>query len=133
MKGIDTNILVRYLTQDDAKQAKLAEQAIRHAVASGEALYINLIVLCETAWVLDRAYHLSRQDIAATLEHILRVQQFEIESKATVWLALADYQAGKADFADCLIGVRNRDAGCTATLTLDRAASSLATFEMLKA
>jgi predicted nucleic-acid-binding protein len=132
VKGIDTNILVRYLTQDDAKQARLAEQAMQRATVAGEPLYINQIVLCETAWVLDRAYGHARQDIAATLEQLLRVQQFEIEGKAAAWLALADYQAGKADFADCLIGVNNRQAGCDATLTLDRAASSLATFELLK-
>lgn len=132
MKGIDTNVLVRYLTQDDAKQAKLAEQAINQAIATGESLYINQIVLCETAWVLDRAYGYSSRDVADTLEHILSVQQFDVEDKSAIWRALADYKGGRADFADCLIGVKNRDAGCTSTLTLDRAAAALATFEALK-
>jgi predicted nucleic-acid-binding protein len=82
-------------------------------------------------WVLDRAYGFPRGSLGDALENILQGKQFEIEDKPIAWQALNDFKAGKADYADCLIGAKNGKAGSSATLTLDRATSTLPTFSPL--
>jgi predicted nucleic-acid-binding protein len=131
MIGIDTNLLVRYLTQDDPAQSKKASAVIEKALAGESGVFINHVVLCEVVWVLDRAYGFPRVTLGDVLEKILQGKQFEIEDKPTAWQALNDFKSSKADYADCLIGVKNRKAGCTTTLTLDRATSALSTFSPL--
>ena len=69
MKGLDTNVLVRYLVQDDPEQGEIAASYIREIKASGETCFINNIVLCELAWVLRSAYKLSRDEIISTLDY----------------------------------------------------------------
>jgi predicted nucleic-acid-binding protein len=131
MIGIDTNLLVRYLTQDDPAQSKKASAVIEKALAGESGVFINHVVLCEVVWVLDRAYGFPRVTLGDVLEKILQGKQFEIEDKPTAWQALNDFKSSKADYADCLIGAKNRKAGCTTTLTLDRATSALSTFSPL--
>ncbi len=131
MIGLDTNLLIRYLTQDDPAQSKKASAVIDRALAGDSRLFINHIVLCEVMWVLDRAYGFPRRTLGEVLESILQGKQFEIEDKPTAWQALNDFTACKADYADCLIGAKNRKAGCSTTLTLDRGASTLPTFSPL--
>ena len=131
MIGLDTNVLVRYLTQDDAKQATQATRLIEQAIRSDEPLFINSIVLCELSWVLTRAYDFSKNDLAGVFEKILLARQFDIEDKSIVWNALALFKEGKADFADCLIGVKNQKAGCRATFSFDAMASTLANFSLV--
>jgi predicted nucleic-acid-binding protein len=131
MIGIDTNLLVRYLTQDDPAQSKKASAVIEKALAGESGVFINHVVLCEVVWVLDRAYGFPRVTLGDLLEKILQGKQFEIEDKPTAWQALNDFKSSKADYADCLIGAKNRKAGCTTTLTLDRATSALSTFSPL--
>ena len=120
MTGLDTNVLLRYLTQDDPAQAKTASAIIDDAAAKGETLLIHPIVLCELVWVLESAYDYGRLDVASTLDRILRTAQFEVADKETVWSAWADYRSGKADFADYLIGRANGQLGATHTVTFDR-------------
>jgi predicted nucleic-acid-binding protein len=128
MIGLDTNLLIRYLTQDDPAQSRKAAAVVEQALSGGSSLFINHIVLCEVIWVLDRAYGFTRNTLGDVLENILQGKQFEIEDKPTAWQALNDFKASKADYADCLIGAKNRKAGCTTTLTLDRTTSLLSTF-----
>jgi len=120
MKGLDTNVLVRYLVRDDKKQAETASAFIQEAVDSGELIFINIVVLCELIWVLESAYGFHRTEIADVCEKILKTRQFEIESKEIVRGAINDYKKGKADFADYLIGRVNRMKGCDSTATFDR-------------
>ncbi len=120
MTGLDTNVLVRYLTQDDPDQAKKASAIIEDAAAKGEKLLIHPVVLCELVWVLETAYRYGRSDVATTLDRILRTAQFEFQDKETVWSAWADYRSGKADFADYLIGRANGRFGAAHTVTFDR-------------
>lgn len=131
MIGIDTNVLVRYLTQDDPAQSKKAGSVIEQALEEDDGVFINHIVLCEMLWVLDRAYGFPRATLADVMDKILQGKQFEIEDKHAAWQALLDFKSSKADYADCLIGIKNRQAGCTTTLTLDRATSTLSTFSPL--
>jgi predicted nucleic-acid-binding protein len=119
VRGLDTNILVRYLTRDDQRQWQLAEQYINEAVAMDETCFISNIVLCELVWVLRSAYQLTRSELVTTLEKILRTRHFDFENKAVAWKAFQQFQQGKADFSDYLIGEINQQAGCSETATFD--------------
>ena len=131
MTGLDTNVLVRYLTQDDPAQALKATQVIEDAAEQGELLYITSIVLCEMVWVLDAAYGHSKQEIQAVLERILRTAQFRFDHKDQLWRALQDYREGRADFSDYLIGYLGAHNGCQETVTFDKALGNHAAFRLL--
>ncbi len=131
MIGLDTNVLVRYLVNDDPRQGARATAVIERAVARDSSVLINTVVLSELIWVLESAYGFARDDIGAVVEQLLTVAELEVEQKDTVWLALADYRASKADFADCFIGRQNRRLGCDTTVTFDRDLKRLDTFEVL--
>jgi predicted nucleic-acid-binding protein len=118
--GLDTNVLVRYLTQDDAAQAEKADAIIGSAVARGQRCVIDLVVLCELVWVLRDAYDTTKSEIVTTLDRMLATQQFEITDKDRIREALDAYRSGRADFADYVIGAANRYAGCAETVTFDR-------------
>jgi predicted nucleic acid-binding protein len=75
--GLDTNILVRYLTQDDPDQSGKVTRAMEEATRSGEPLFVNHIVLCELVWVLEAVYRLPKPKILSALEHILRTWHLE--------------------------------------------------------
>jgi predicted nucleic-acid-binding protein len=128
MIGLDTNILVRYLVQDEPDQARRATRLIEHASRSDERFFVNPIVLCELVWVLESAYDFSRADVADTLDTLFRAAAFEVGEKDAAWWALACYRAGRADFADCLIGRLNSRAGCERTMTFDAALKTVAGF-----
>ena len=131
MRGLDTNVLVRYLVQDDARQGKKAAAFIESADRSGEALLIGNIVLCELAWVLSAAYGYSRTEIADVMAKVLQASSFRFESKDTVWAALDEFRSSGADFADCLIGRTHGALGCDGTATFDAALRRLQTFQVL--
>lgn len=121
MIGLDTNVLARYLTQDDPAQSRRATGVIAEAERRGDRCVISTIVLCELVWVLRYAYEVDRDAVAATLDRILDTAQFVIEDKDLARRALADYRRGPGDFSDYLIGWRNREAGCSETATFDQA------------
>lgn len=120
MTGLDTNVLVRYLTQDEPAQTKKAAGVIEEAATKGEKLLIHPVVLCELIWVLETAYGYGRSEVASTLDRILRTAQFEVPDKEIVWAAWTDYRSGKADFADYLIGRANERLGAAHTVTFDK-------------
>lgn len=129
MIGLDTNVLVRYLVQDDAEQARRATSLITGACTRESPGFINRIVLCELVWVLEDAYGYSKDAIAGALEKVLQTSQFRVEDIQVAWVALRRYQRSRADFADCLLGAVNRRAGCDRTVTFDRQASKLDDFQ----
>ncbi|MEO8751752.1 MAG: type II toxin-antitoxin system VapC family toxin [Casimicrobiaceae bacterium] len=131
MIGLDTNVLVRYLVQDDPTQSRRASALIDRAAAGETPMYINHVVMCELAWVLGRGYGYARTALAEVIEKILLGRQFEIEKKDLAWAALAAFKASRADFANCLIAVTNSLAGCESTLTFDRSAVSLPAFKQV--
>lgn len=128
---LDTNVLVRYLTQDDVAQARRANALIAETIRRREQCAVSAIVLCELAWVLGGAYGLDRRTVAATIEKILETRQFATEEPDIVRRALADYRRGPGDFSDHLVGWRNRQAGCPATATFDRALRGSDLFRVL--
>lgn len=119
MKGLDTNVLVRYLTQDDAAQARIADQIIEEARTTEDVLFLNAVVLCETVRVLRSACKLDRQTVALALERMLSTAQLAVESRETIELALRDHRRGRGDFADYVIARRNALAGCAETVAFD--------------
>jgi predicted nucleic-acid-binding protein len=119
MIGLDTNILVRYLTQDDPAQSKKAAHEIEKGLSAGHMFFIADVVMCELVWVLETAYGYERPEIIPVLENILRTKQFQFENKDLLWKNLADYRNRKGDFADHLIGQVGHKAGCRETITFD--------------
>lgn len=131
MIGLDTNILVRLLVEDDVEQAKRAVALLEKAQASEESLHLDPIVLVETAWVLRSVYRASPADIAEAVASLLGNPAYEIGDRALVEAALALYQENRAEFADCLIAVRNHAAGCRHTATFDAQAGSVRGMRLL--
>jgi predicted nucleic-acid-binding protein len=129
--GLDTNVLLRHLTQDDPEQARLASDLIAEACTLDEPGYINRIVICEIVWVLERAYRYQRSAIVGCIETILRTADLRVENEKAAWAALARYQEGY-DFADALLGETNAMAGVSATRTFDRRAAHLAMFRIVE-
>ena len=129
MIGLDTNVLVRYLTQDDPNQARKATRRLE--ADADAAFFISTVVLCEIVWVLESAYGYPQDQIAHALQQILQTKQFEFEDKDLIWQALSDYLAGAGDFSDHLIGRIGARAGCRHTMTFDRRLKSSANFEVL--
>ncbi len=123
MIGLDTNVLVRYLVQDDPVQSSLATRCIEGEIERGEVLHLALITLCELVWVLSRAYRYEKSRIREVLAGLLQSPDIHLRDHATVWLAFEDWCEGEADFADCLVARLNAAQGCATTLTFDRAAA----------
>jgi predicted nucleic-acid-binding protein len=121
MIGLDTNVLVRYIMQDDAKQAALASRLVESLLDSSG--YIPLVVIAELSWVLSSSYDLSRQQTAEALEGVLRSKEWVVEKADIVWQAVRLFQSGSADFADCLISRSAAQSGCEKTMTFDRSAA----------
>ena len=116
MIGIDTNVLIRYLTKDDPKQWELAVQIIRK-----QPCFVGNIVLCEIVWVLKRQpYQFSKEQILGSLEMMLQSSGFEFENRSVVYQAIQRTKQGSADFSDYLIGAIAQQAGCHKTITFDR-------------
>lgn len=131
MIGIDTNVLVRYLVQDDLSQARKVDAFLSEAMDSGTRLHIDDIVLCETVWVLRAAYRMGKATIVSTLDKIMSTAIFAFDDRELLRSALADYRDGAADFSDYVIGRRNARAGSQHTVTFDRSLRDAATFHLL--
>jgi predicted nucleic-acid-binding protein len=131
VKGVDTNILVRYLIQDDLQQLRAASRLIEDDCSEQEPGFVNQIVLAELVWVLERGYKLDRSAVAAALEALLLARQLSIEHPDDVRAAIGDYRKG-ADFADALIAAWNVRFGCEYTATLDRRAARRSGFRLIK-
>jgi len=121
VRGLDTNVLVRFLTADEPSQSEAARRLVESAETHGERLHVSTLVLAELVWVLRGAsYACSRSEIADALDALLDATVFEIQDRDLVRRAAGSFRAGPADFSDYLIGGLDRRAGCTATLTFDR-------------
>ena len=120
MIGLDTNILVRYIVQDDPEQAVAVVRLIEGGCTAQSPGYVSVPVLVELVWVLTTAYHQEKAVVIPVMRQILRTAEFAVEDRDTVWAALREFEFGAADFADYLIAHRNHAHGCTCTYTFDR-------------
>jgi predicted nucleic-acid-binding protein len=128
MLGIDTNVLVRFLVQDDEAQFEKARKLIKREVAAGHRVFINLLVLMETEWVLRSRYAVTKDQIIEAVSGLLDSSDVKFEDEPVVEEAIFFWKDSSADFADCLIGAKNRRLGCRATATFDSKASKLTGF-----
>ena len=131
MIGLDTNVLVRYIMQDDARQAAKATTLIESLSAAVPG-FITLVSIVELVWVLSSCYDLNRSQIAKSLEVILRSRQLVVDQAEHVVRALRTFREGSADFADCLIERMAARAGCARTMTFDSAAAKTAGMTLIR-
>ncbi len=130
MTGLDTNVLVRYIMQDDPKQAALATHLIESLTPEAPG-FVPIVALVELVWVLSSCFDLGREELARALEGLLRARELVVESSDRVWQALRLFRGGAAEFADCIIERSAHAAGCERTMTFDRAAAKHAGMTML--
>lgn len=131
MIGLDTNVLLRYLTQDDPAQSAKATQIFERLLTPKNPGFVSVVAMVETVWVLDRAYGLTAQEIAITVERLLQVEVLTIESEQEVFTAMVALKRGRGSFADALIAEIGARAGCIRTLTFDKKARWLPGFELV--
>jgi Predicted nucleic-acid-binding protein, contains PIN domain len=128
MLGIDTNVLVRFLVRDDEAQFEKARKLIKREVAAGRRVFVNQLVLMETEWVLRSRYDVPKNQIIAAISGLLDATDVQFEDEPAIEEALFIWKDSTADFADCLIGAKNRRLGCRATASFDAKASKFPGF-----
>lgn len=131
MIGLDTNVLVRYIAQDDLAQSRKATQLIEGKLSLDDPGFVSLVTMVETNWVLKRAYRLSDASLATAIERILQIDVLVVECEQEVFAAMIALKARRGSFADALIGALNTKAGCSSTATFDQGALRLPGFELL--
>jgi len=131
MEALDTNILIRLATRDDAAQVRKAERLLREKFSARTPAWISILVVTEMAWVLARSYGYTRPQIASSIRGLLNTSVFRVEDHTLVADAIELFLASAADFSDCLILARNQARSITPTHTLDRKAAKLDGFQLL--
>ena len=121
MIGLDTNVLVRFLVEDDAGQAARAKNVVQHAIERDERLFVSDVVMCELAWVLERAYGLGRAELTETLRALLSAKHLTMGNADVLARALAAHGSGRGGFPDYVIRETARGAGCQTVATFDKA------------
>ena len=121
MIALDTNVLIRFLVEDDEAQSRRATELIEGAVARDEQVFVSDIVMCETVWVRSSAYRFSRAEIVDALSQLLRARSVVFNSTDSIARALDAYRKEKGDFADYLIREHARSAGAETVATFDGA------------
>ena len=125
MIGLDTNVLVRFIAQDDARQSPLASTLI-DTLTTDNPGFVTLVSLVELVWVMQSCYKASKPEVIKILDMLLRTQEMTVENAETVFKALNMFERSKADFSDCLIERSANRAGCAYTATFDGNAAKTA-------
>jgi len=120
MIGIDTNVLIRYLVQDDPKQSAQSTVLIEQQCSLSSPGFLSDIVLCELVWVLTGAYKYDKDLVIEVMEQILVTAELSVKNENVVRKAINDYKSGNADFSDYLIVNNNQQSGCVKTYTFDK-------------
>lgn len=121
MIGLDTNVLVRYLAQDDPKQAAAATRLFASLSAASPG-FVSQVVLVETVWVLQSRYAVGAADMGQVVETLLRTDAIRVERAEVAWRALRRFRQGKGDFPDALVTELAHAAGCEQVVSFDRGA-----------
>ena len=132
MIALDTNILIRFLTQDDPKQAQLVYKRFKAAEGKRETLLVPLLVVLETIWVLESVYELARKEILEAFGDLMHMQILRFEKENVLQKLIVEGVGSKADLSDLLIALSAEALGCETVLTFDRKASKHALFSTLK-
>jgi predicted nucleic-acid-binding protein len=131
MIGLDSNVVVRYLAQDDAVQSAKATQLFEHGLTEEKPGFVSVVTMAETAWVLERIYGLTAGELAAAIERMLEVNVLVVENEQEVFTAMTAVKEGRGSFADALIGALGVKMGCSHTVTFDQRALRLPEFQLL--
>jgi len=131
MIGLDTNVLVRLLTNDDKTQAKRARDFLARNCSAENPAFISNIALAEAFWVLQSVYQLGRDEIGKALSLLFSAREIAFEDENSARQAWQSYAREGADFADCLIAAVDLASGCEVTVTFDRKAAKLDGFRLL--
>jgi predicted nucleic-acid-binding protein len=130
--GLDTNVVVRYLAQDDVRQAAIATRLIEGSLSAEARGFVSIVTLAEIVWVMSSNYRAARPAVADIVEGLLTAPQLTIEKADVIWRALRAFRESKADFSDAVIVELGRDTGCSKTVTFDRHAAAHPGFETLR-
>jgi predicted nucleic-acid-binding protein len=103
MRALDTNVLVRYLAQDDARQSRRATRLLEDELSAADRGFVSLVVVLETVWVMESRYQADAATVAAILEDLLQAPSLEVQDGAAVRDAVKSYRQGGVDLHDCLI------------------------------
>ena len=125
MIGIDTNILARYLAEDDEIQTSLAVNLIEKKISAKEPAFISLIVLVEVVLVFKGCYQLNKTDLCKLVRVILETKQFKVEKADLAYRALKLYESGNGDFSDALMSTICRENECLEIFTFDKKAKTV--------
>ena len=132
MIALDTNVLVRFLVQDDKKQSQIVYARLKKAETEREQLFVPLVVILETIWVLDSAYGMSRNEILNSLEDLMQMPILDFEADHVLTNLLLSGRRHKIDLSDLLIAHAAEAAGCDEIITFDKKASRFRLFNLLK-
>jgi predicted nucleic-acid-binding protein len=125
MIGIDTNVLVRYIAQDDVTQSRRAAALIEKECSADKPGYVGLVVLVEVVWVSESVYRAAKEEVSEIVRRILSTKQLVVQDAETAWKALRLFETNNVDFADCLVACSAVAAGCGAVMTFDKQAAKI--------
>ncbi len=131
MIGLDTNVVVRYLTHDDPAQTAAAVRVMDSLTPEAPG-FLSTVVIAELVWVLEGYYRFSKSETIQTLETFLRSRELIVERAEIVWQALSSFKTSRSDFTDCLIERSGHAAGCQHTITFDRRAAGATGMKLLQ-
>jgi predicted nucleic-acid-binding protein len=132
MISADTNLIVRHLTQDDARQAKKVQELFDAAELRQEPVMLTHIVLCEVCWVLKSVYRFDKSQIALALQSLMDDSGFYIQERPLIEESLTAYKKHAGQFPDHLIGVTAKKSGASTTFTFDQGVAKLPNFSLLR-
>ncbi len=125
MIGIDTNVLVRYIAQDDVAQSRRASTLIEKECTADKPGLVGLIVLVEVVWVSESVYNATKAQVTEIVRRILSIKQLAVQDAEVAWKALRLFEANNADFADCIVACSATSEGCNQVMTFDKQAAKI--------
>jgi predicted nucleic-acid-binding protein len=130
MIGLDTNVLLRFFAQNDARQSPMAD-AIMASLTKEEPGWVGLVAVVELCWVMESRMRAEKTAVCNTLDRLLMFETVIVEQSDAVAAAVRQFRTTQADFADCLIAASARAAGCLKTMTFDEIAARDAGMELI--
>ena len=131
MRALDTNILVRFLVQDDEKQVMIVNQLFSEAEKNKESMYVTSLVVLELMWVLQASYKVEREDILTAVGELLNMPVLKFQDQSALRAFVVEAVGNNFDLSDLVIGQVAQGAGCEVTLTFDKKAAKSDCFKML--
>jgi len=132
MKGVDTNVIIRFLIGDDEKQAKKVYNIFKKTELDKDELFVPLLVILELIWVLESVYEISRTDILDSISELLLMPILKFEHQSALQQFIMSAQGNRYDLSDLLIAHSAKIQGCETVLTFDKKVSKFSLFKLVK-